>query len=194
MNAGAVAMNQAPRGRPAPGSAASIALWFFIAVACSLFTLFIAAYVMRLDGLEGYPLAMPWQFWASTALLVAGSAVLELAVRRGQAGALMRWGAVCAALFVISQLWGWQELASRKVLPVGNPAGSFLYVLTALHGLHVIGGLGGWLLASRKGSQAWRVALLARYWHFLLLVWVILFGLLGWMTPDVVRAICGTLR
>ena len=38
------------------------------------------------------------------------------------------------------------------------------------------------------------VALLARYWHFLLLVWVILFAMLGWMTPDVVRAICGTLR
>ncbi|WP_282824137.1 bb3-type cytochrome oxidase subunit III [Pelomonas sp. V22] len=181
-------------GRGAPGSAASIALWFFIAVACSLFTLFIAAYVMRLDGLEGYPLAMPWQFWLSTALLVAGSAALELAKRRGQAGALLRWGALCAGLFVVSQLWGWDELASRKLLPVGNPAGSFLYVLTALHGLHVIGGLGGWLLASRKGAEAWRVALLARYWHFLLLVWVLLFGLLGWMTPDVVRAICGTLR
>ncbi len=181
-------------GRNAPSSAASIALWFFIAVACSLFMLFIAAYVMRLDGLEGYPLAMPWQFWLSTALLVAGSAALELAKRCGQAGALLRWGALCAGLFVISQLWSWDELASRKLLPVGNPAGSFLYVLTALHGLHVIGGLGGWLLASRKGAQAWRVALLARYWHFLLLVWVILFGLLGWMTPDVVRAICGTLR
>lgn len=194
MSAASVAMKVPVRGRPDPGSAASIALWFFIAVACSLFTLFIAAYVMRLDGLEGYPLAMPWQFWASTALLVAGSAALELARRRGLAGSLLRWGAVCAGLFVISQLWGWQELASRKVLPVGNPAGSFLYVLTALHGLHVIGGLGGWLLASRMGAQAWRIALLARYWHFLLLVWVILFGLLGSMTPDVVRAICGSLR
>jgi len=163
-------------------------------VASSLFLLFIAAYVMRLDGLEGFPLAMPWQFWVSTALLVAGSAALELACRRGTAGALLRWGAAFAGLFVLSQLWGWQALASRQVLPVGNPAGSFLYVLTALHGLHVIGGLGGWMLASRAGAQAWRIALLARYWHFLLLVWIILFGMLGWMTPDVVRAICGTLR
>ncbi|MDM4766478.1 bb3-type cytochrome oxidase subunit III [Pelomonas sp. SE-A7] len=182
------------RQRLAPGAAASIALWFFMAVATSLFSLFLVAYVMRLDGLEGYPLALPWQFWLSTGLLVAGSAALELAWRRNDAGLLSVLGGALALGFVLSQLWGWQVLSGRLVLPVGNPAGSFLYLLTAMHGLHVVGGLGGWWVARRAGGEAWRLRLLARYWHFLLGVWLVLFGVLGWMTPELVRVICGVAR
>jgi len=39
---------------------------------------------------------------------------------------------------------------------------------------------------------AWRIALCARYWHFMLAVWLVLFALLGWVTPEVARFICGT--
>ena len=38
---------------------------------------------------------------------------------------------------------------------------------------------------------ALRIALCARYWHFLLVVWALLFAALGWMTPEIVRFICG---
>lgn len=174
--------------------ACSIALWFFIGVACSLFGLFFAAYVMRLASAEGYPLALPWQFMLSSALLLAGSAALELGRRHGAADDARRWllwGGLAALAFVSTQLWGWQDLAARRVLPVGNPAASFLYLLTALHGLHVLGGLVGWWIA-RRDPQPWRIALLARYWHFLLLLWAGLYATLGLLTPDLVRAICGT--
>ena len=63
-------------------------------------------------------------------------------------------------------------------------------MLTALHGLHVLGGLIGWVVAVQR-PEPWRIALTARYWHFLLAVWGLLFAALGWLTPDVVAFICG---
>jgi cytochrome c oxidase subunit 3 len=153
--------------------AASTALWFFIAVACSLFGLFFAAYVMRLESAEGYPLDLPWQFQLSTGLLVVGS----LSLQRGSRVALLVAG--CSGLaFVLVQLWAWAALAEQRVLPVGNPAASFLYLLTALHGLHVLGGLAGWTLAWRRG-EAWRARLCAT---------------LGLLTPEIAQALCGTSR
>ena len=171
--------------------AASIALWVFIGVACALFSLFFAAYVMRLESAEGYPLNLPWQFWFSTALLCGGSLALEVAYRSSAGRAWLLLAGLAAAGFVLVQLWAWSALLGQRVGPAGNPAASFLYLLTAMHGLHVLGGLGGWLLAWRR-PETWRIALCARYWHFLLLLWMVLFAVLGLMTPDLVRAICGT--
>lgn len=87
------------------------------------------------------------------------------------------------------------------MLLAGNPAASFFYLLTAMHGLHVIGGLVGWWVAARSvwrqadpASVAWRITLCARYWHFLLVVWVVLFAAMALLTPELVRVICGPLR
>jgi cytochrome c oxidase subunit 3 len=74
----------------------------------------------------------------------------------------------------------------------GNPAASFFYLLTAMHALHVGGGLVAWAQALRRAPiTRERVALLARYWHFLLLVWLLLFAVLGALTPEIVAFICG---
>ena len=59
------------------GAAAGIGLWVFMAVATSLFSLFIAAYVMRMSQTDWTAIAMPWQLWLSTALLAAGSVLLQ---------------------------------------------------------------------------------------------------------------------
>ncbi|RJF95934.1 bb3-type cytochrome oxidase subunit III [Noviherbaspirillum saxi] len=187
------------------GSPASTALWVFMGVVTALFSLFIAAYVMRMDSSDWNPIAMPPQLWLSTALLIAGSVLLQLAganagnARFQRAYALFIAGGVCAAAFIGVQLWGWQQLLAERVPMAGNPAASFFYLLTAMHGLHVAGGLIAWMASMRSvrlgapGLQAaWRVRLCARYWHFLLAVWVVLFGALGWLTPETVRLICGT--
>ena len=54
----------------------------------------------------------------------------------------------------------------------------------------MIGGLIAWLRVLRAPSVE-RIALLARYWHFLLLAWLVLFAALGWLTPQIVDFICG---
>src|SRR5438105_9654464 len=59
----------------------SVALWAFIGVATMLFTLFIAAYVMRMDASDWSPIVMPWQLWLSTLLLIAASVMMHLASR-----------------------------------------------------------------------------------------------------------------
>jgi cytochrome c oxidase subunit 3 len=188
MNATSLPMAQQGGDR---AQAASIALWFFIGVACSLFGLFFAAYVMRLESAQGFPLDLPWQFMLSTALLVVASLALQFGGGNGR-GALLMAG-LCGLGFVLVQLWAWAALAAEQVLPAGNPAASFLYLLTAMHGLHVLGGLGGWLIAWR-GGEAWRLRLCARYWHFLLLLWLGLYAVLALVTPEIAQLICGTSR
>lgn len=178
---------------------AGIALWAFIGVASSLFLLFIASYLMRMEASDWSSIAMPWQLWLSTTLLVAGSVLLYRAsVDSARAQGLLLAGGACAFAFLGAQLWAWQVLLDMRVTPAGNPAGSFFYLLTAMHGLHVIGGLVAWLMTVRHRRSAdaagnrRRIALCARYWHFLLAVWLVLFATLSGVTPEVVRFICGT--
>jgi len=186
--------------------AAGTALWLFMGVATTLFSLFIVAYGMRmLDAPDWSPIALPPQLWLSTALLVAGSVLMQRAGTAAVAGrpaalrVLLIGGCAAAAAFVGSQLWSWQALIDQRVMLGANPAASFFYVLTALHGLHVLGGLVAWSVAAQALSQpaaelpasAWRIRLCARYWHFLLVVWVALFAALALLTPEVVRFICG---
>lgn len=190
---------------PNHAQAAGTALWLFIGVATTFFSLFVVAYGMRMDAPDWSPIALPWQLWLSTGLLVAGSVLMQ---RAGAAAVQRRpttlrpmllGGGAAAAAFVGSQLWGWQALIDARVLLAGNPAASFFYVLTALHGLHVLGGLVAWSVAAqalstpepRLQAVAWRVQLCARYWHFLLIVWGVLFAALALLTPEFVRFICG---
>ena len=78
-----------------------------------------------------------------------------------------------------------------------NPANAFFYLITGVHGLHVLGGLVAWAgPLSRRGAAfeleagcASSVELVPRYWHFLLLVWLVLFALLTGWAGDFV-AIC----
>jgi cytochrome c oxidase subunit 3 len=176
-----------PEQRPA---ALSIGLWLFIGVASTLFALFLMAYAMRMDRAPDWTrFALPWQLGLSTALLVAGSVLLARAARRGERVALVGAGAAALA-FVASQLWAWQALADARVSFTGNPAASFFYLLTAMHGLHVAGGVAAWLHVLEQ-PQPHRIALLARYWHFLLVVWLALFAAMAWLTPEVVAFICG---
>ncbi|AIY42220.1 Alternative cytochrome c oxidase polypeptide CoxO [Collimonas arenae] len=185
-------------------AAISVALWLFMAVATALFLLFIAAYIMRMEAADWSPLAMPWQLWLSTSILVIASVFLQLAVAAAhvrqmeRAHTLLMVAGFWSIAFLGAQFWGWQALQAIHVTANGNPAGSFFYLLTAMHGLHVAGGLVGWSMAAAGSWRqeprrlAWRIRLCARYWHFLLAVWLLLFAALGWLTPDLVRMVCGT--
>lgn len=191
MNAGTATLHA-----PSP---AGMGLWVFMGTAGTLFLLFIAAYLMRMEGNDWSSIAMPWQLWLSTGLLVAGSAAMQGAARatrhgHGRRAHHLLWaGGACAWAFLGVQLWAWQALYTAQVMPAGNPAASFFYLLTALHGLHVAGGLAAWGVAVGSASRpGHRIGLCARYWHFLLAVWVLLFATLGGVTPQVVRYLCGT--
>lgn len=185
-------------------AALSVALWVFMGVASVLFALFLAAYVMRMNGSDWSPLALPWQLKFSSLVLIAASLLLHGARRAAQAARwpasrrLLALGGAASLAFLAVQLAAWQALAAMQVPVAGNPAGSFFYLLTAMHGLHVLGGLVICAVTLRHVWQAsdagpaWQIGLCARYWHFLLAIWLLLYAVLSWLTPQLVQTLCGT--
>jgi cytochrome c oxidase subunit 3 len=85
-------------------------------------------------------------------------------------------------LFVAGQYMAWLQLRSQGLYLATNPNSSFFYVFTAIHGLHVLGGLVGLLRVIRKlGNSTLRRSTLAAtsyYWHFMGVLWIYLFVLL----------------
>ena len=181
--------------------AARVGLWVFLAVASSFFALFITAYLLRMspavvkgvDLRDWRPVTEPGILWLNTALLVAGSVGMQLAssaLRRGEfarARVGMLAGGVFAVAFLAGQWLAWRQLQAAGYFVAGNPANAFFYVLTGLHGLHLLGGLFVWGRAAARLSRAGgapgdstrlSVELCTVYWHYLLLVWLLLFGLL----------------
>ena len=168
-----------------------IGLWVFLAVVTSLFALFISAYAMRMGLGDWNPLPEPWLLWLNTGVLVLTSATMQwtwVAANRGQAdgvkSGLLASGVLTFA-FLAGQLAVWQQLSDSGYLMAANPANAYFYLLTALHALHLLGGLVAW---GRTSAKVWRggevaevrlrVELCTLYWHFLLLVWLVLFALL----------------
>jgi cytochrome c oxidase subunit III len=179
-------------GPPMP--TAKIGMGVFLAVVGCLFALFTSAYLMRMSLSDWQPLPMPRLLWFNTAVLVLSSVALQVALaaaRRGQLDTVrlgLATGGLTAFGFLIGQLLAWRELVADGYLLAGNPANSFFYLITGLHGLHIVGGLIG---LARTTFRAWTstrtdtfvlgVELCAMYWHFLLFIWLALFVLLaGW--------------
>jgi cytochrome c oxidase subunit 3 len=171
--------------------AAKTALWVFLGVATSLFALFIGAYAMRLNFLDWNPLPQPRLLIANTAVLVIASLAMEwtaFAARRGDIDRVRKGLVVSGALtiaFLIGQLVVWRQLADAGYFVATSAATAFFYLLTAVHGVHVLGGLVAWGRSSVRafgGADPARirlgVELCAIYWHFLLVIWVVLFAVL----------------
>jgi cytochrome c oxidase subunit 3 len=174
--------------------AAKIGLGVFLAVASALFVLFISAYSMRMTMVDWRALPVPRLLWFNTGVLVLSSVALQwahVAARRqdidGVIVGLLAGGA-SAVTFLVGQLLAWRQLSVAGYFVASNPANSFFYLMTAVHGLHLTGGL---VALGRTTAKVWRgaeaaevnlsVELCAIYWHFLLLVWLVLLGLLtGW--------------
>ena len=177
-----------------------IALGIFLAVVGALFALFASAYFMRMEFADWRPMPMPRIVWLNTGMLVLASVALQCALaadrqRRHRHGAAQprhrRRGD--ARPSSPGQLVAWRELAASGYLVTGNPANSFFYLLTGLHGLHILGGLvalaraapAAWG-AGRPGKLRLRLELCVTYWHFLLFVWLGLLVLFtGWATDFV---------
>lgn len=180
-----------------------VGLGIFLAVVGSLFALFGSAFVMRMDLEAWSSLSLPPIVWANTVQLGLASLFMHFAVasaRRGDRPGLRR-DMIIAALatlgFVLGQLLAWRELTTSGYGLATGPAASFFFLLSGLHGLHILGGLGALGLATSRGAgdmgrlQA-TVRLCATYWDFLLIVWLGLMVLfMGWANQlvDICRGV-----
>jgi cytochrome c oxidase subunit 3 len=173
-----------------------IGTWVAVASIAMLFTALTSAYIVRAASAQDWrPLAMPRILWLSTALILFSSVTLESARRSLKQlfqSDYVRWLSLTALLgvgFLASQLFAWRQLARQGVYLASNPHGSFFYLLTATHGLHLLGGLlaviyllfrthrprADELAEARRLAHADAVAI---YWHFMDGLWIYLFLLL----------------
>ena len=173
-------------------SPARIGLWVFMAVVTSLFALFLSAYSMRMHhGVGWCHLTVPRIVWLNTVVLLGASVAMQLASsavahgRRPFARTALVAAGVLSIGFLAGQVAAWQAIGPTLYYVQGSPAIAFFYVLTIVHGLHLLGGLyvlgraahrfaGGAELVDLRQS----VSLCATYWHFLLLVWLAVFAVL----------------
>jgi cytochrome c oxidase subunit 3 len=173
-----------------------IGMWVALAAIVMMFTALTSAYIVRAASSNDWrPIAMPQILLLSTALIVASSGTIEVARRKLKAafeGPYNRWLMLTAALgvaFVGSQLLAWRQLVRQGVYVASNPHSSFFYLLTATHGVHLLGGLTAliYLLLGTRRTESDEQALAKQYavadavtlyWHFMDGLWIYLFLLL----------------
>jgi len=126
----------------------------------------------------------------------------QYSARRGRLDAMrvgLLAGGTFTVVFLFGQLLAWRQMGAMVYFQVTNPAIAFFYLITGLHGLHLLGGLVAW---GGTVAKVWgdfdvakvrqSVELCTVYWHFLLLVWLVLFGLLfTGNNLDVLLKLCG---
>ena len=167
-----LSMNQAVRDR-----ANRFTLLAFLATAVMLFAAFTAAYLIRRTASDWQQVALPGILWVNTAVLLTSSFTIELARRI----ASWHWFLVTVLLgllFVVGQLFAWSQLAGRGVFLPTYPHSSFIYMLTAVHGVHLLGGVVAFFYSMARRASLANCAL---YWHFVDGVWVYLFLVLSFL-------------
>lgn len=169
-----------------------VALVWFLVIASVIFSMFTVSYVIRMGLPDWEPLSEPSQLWLNTALLAVSSVMFQWArtiVSSGKSQNLKTafiTGGVFAFLFIAGQLAAWQDLQEAGFYVASNPANSFFYLMTGLHAIHLLGGLWVWskssirlLWGAKPEDLRLSIELCTLYWHFLLIVWLIMFAMLS---------------
>jgi cytochrome c oxidase subunit III len=162
---------------------------FLVALLGSIFFFFaslVIAYILRAQAHPYWdPIMLPRILWFSTMLIVFSSVTFEFARRA------FRWGrsrlannfllvtATLGMAFLACQLTAWRDLVHQGAYLMNNPHGSFFYLFTGLHALHLVGGLIMLfvvLWGRNKRRELFNVV--CYYWHFLGVLWIALFEVL----------------
>jgi len=175
-----------------PGRTYQLGMWFALTGIVMLFAGFTSAMVVRRGmAFDWVSIVVPRVLWANTGILLASSLTLEFSRRALSQHArvnFIRWLAATVALgvaFLGGQLVAWRELAARGVYLATNPSSSFFYVLTAAHGVHLLGGVlalgyvaihAGRMARGSERRTAFDVT--AIYWHFMDALWIYIFFVL----------------
>lgn len=164
------------------------ALWIFIASVIMIFAALTSAYIVRQSDGNWMMFDLPNTFWVTSAIILISSGTMHWAYLAAKKDNLevtkiaISITSVLGLAFLVGQYIAWGDLVKRNVYFVGNPSGSFVYVLSGLHGMHIIGGVVFLLIVlvatfrykvhSRSLAQ---MEMCATYWHFLDGLWLYLF-------------------
>ena len=170
---------------------AQVFMYLLMTVISITFLFITNAYLFRMNFEDWQSLPMPTLLWFNSGALVLASVGMIWAKQGAKSGHSIniKIGLVAAgifgALFALGQFTAWQELNAVGYFIASNPANTFFYLITALHVMHILGGLIAWTRVSFKaflGNEntvtEHTIGLLGIYWHYMLLVWVLLFSIL----------------
>jgi cytochrome c oxidase subunit III len=176
------------------GEPARTGVWVGLAAITMTFAALTSALFVREGSAstDWHHIALPRVLFLNTLVLIASSIALEVARRKvasfargitSDVAAPLLWlyGTLgLGLLFVVGQYQAWLQLRAQGLFLASNPNSSFFYVLTAVHAVHVLGGLGGLLYVISKLQRP--VLALHRstldstsyYWHFMGVLWIYL--------------------
>lgn len=164
------------------------ALWLFMVTVLMVFAALTSAYIVRQAEGNWLEYELPDIFWITSGIVLLGSVSVQaayFAAKKDNFLGLRIWMVLTVLLgiaFLVGQWYSWVALVDREVFFVGNPAGSFLYVFTGLHAVHLISGVIFLIIVListfryKVHSQALNTLEMATtYWHFLGALWLYLF-------------------
>lgn len=174
--------------RPLSMQPKRFALWLFMISIAMLFAALTSAYIVRRGEGNWVMFDLPVELYYSTAIIIISSITMHWSYLNAKKDNLdsLKIGlsvtTVLGLIFVGYQYYIWSVLVDHDVYFVGNPSGSFLYVLTGVHALHLISGI-TFLLITLKAAFSFEIhskrlgklEMCANYWHFLDALWVYLF-------------------
>jgi cytochrome c oxidase subunit III len=164
------------------------AMWLFLGSIMMMFAAFTSAYIVRQAEGNWLYFELPQLFYATTVVILLSSVTMQWAYFAAKkdnletARLMIVLTAILGIAFLIGQFFGWMELIQNSIHFVGNPSGSFLYVITGLHGLHVVSAIvylviivvSVFRLKVHSRNMA-PLEMCATYWHFLDGLWLYLF-------------------
>lgn len=178
-------------GSSFPISKGQIGVWILLTAVIMLFAGLSSAYIV-LRGVPAWQrIALPWLLWPNTAILLLSSVAIDIsrrAIRRNDLPSMKRWlttGGILGLVFLVGQFAAWRQLVAAGVYLPSTLQSGFFYILTGLHGLHLLGGVVALGLVLGKAIKDQLTAfnyeplkLCALYWHVMDALWVYLFLLL----------------
>ncbi|QMU27207.1 cytochrome c oxidase subunit 3 [Adhaeribacter radiodurans] len=170
-------------------------LWLLIMSIVMMFAAFTSAYIVRREEGNWLEFNLPGALLINSIIIVLSSVAMQwayLAARKDNLNILkvaLFLTFILGTAFLIGQWNVWGDLVKNKIFfggPTANPSGSFMYVLTGVHGFHLITGL-IFILVVLSSAFRYRVhaknllqiELCTTYWHFLGVLWVYLYVFLA---------------
>lgn len=174
---------------PSRYQALRFALWIGMASITMMFAALTSAYIVRRAAGSWYEFKLPAEFFVSTLFILLSSYLVELAYRAFKVEKYDKFktfitaGFFSGVLFIAAQIVAWKALFAMGITIDLNVSGSFLYAMSGLHALHVVGGLAALSLSvmmafspGLKFSQVrhTKLDLVRQYWHFVDILWIYL--------------------
>lgn len=172
----------------APPGAAAVGLGLFLSgMSIGFAFLFVAFLAVRARVATEHLVVPPW-FWVSTFVVLASSVIVQYACVLSRAGRALGarralWATLgLGMLFLVLQTLGFVAIFTRAAADAATTRLYYVIALmAALHGAHLVGGLGRLAVLARKRGPAWaeprHVLQLTVYWHYLAVLWMAMFGL-----------------